>query len=379
MATEMKSAKNNKKTKRLVWKSFTKKEYLQAATEMVHFSAKTVNSNALPFGIRLSINVKINLPYVAASLVNRNDIPMDYTRNIGKPSTMVKQINAVRHNTLNEFEQVPQADIDDISECYAILDSGYEPEDSVSIRLRQIILQNAAGNDVSASPLPCAGLSVLINKRIKEELDYENPLNADGIRKNEKHFFRRKRAYLGTGGANPQNVGLNIRAMQKPLMFGVPMMNERSRELKKAWAIYHKGITIQLNTALLTEFVLWQKGLLSSHFDIQPSDMDIQKRITEFLVAITHDFMARAATIEKLLRDNIEKLPDKKMCLSTLPFIKQALLDSSLRTMEWRREFADYLHTEIISQYVWVNKKRIALEAGKHETANWMGIIEGAL
>jgi hypothetical protein len=382
--TPLASGKKKKSAQKLAWRSFTKEEYRQTAVEMVHFSAKTVNSNTLPFGIRLGIDIKLNLPYVAASTMNRLSIPMDYivcsnTKGSGK-SIRMKQINAARSGVFDEFESIPpQTEVDTILDACSILNSDYESEDSVGIRLRQIILQDMDGNDIAATPLPCAGLSSLINKRIDEEFNFENPLDNKGVRKNEKHFIRRKRAYLGIGGTNPQNVGLNVRSIQKPLIFKIPAMSNRSRQLKQAFSAYHKGIEIKPDITILTEFIIWQRRLLNSYFDIQPSNMDIHNKNVEFLTAMTSEFMARAAIIEKLLRDNIEKLPDQQICSSNLSFRDQCLLNSSLRTMEWRREFADYFHTQIISEYVWIEKKKVSLERGKHETAHWIGIIEEAL
>jgi hypothetical protein len=366
--------------KKLVWKSFTINEYQKTAMEMVHFSAKAVNSNTLPFGIRLGTNVNLALPYIAVSSIDRSNVPMDYTKNIGAPSIMSKQINAARLKSLDRFEQVPQVNIDSIMACTEILNSGYEPEDSVGIRLRQIILQDAYDHDIAVTPLPCAGLSTLINQRINEEYERENPVNDEGHRPNEKGFIRRKRAYLGVGGANPQNVGLNVRSMQKPLMFRVPMLDEYSREMRQALSIYYKGFPIKPKISILKAFILWRENLLERHFAITPSDLDVRTKEAEFLIAITNEFMARAASAGKLLHDNLEKLPDKLMCSSELPFIQQALLDVTLRTMEWRREFADFFHSKIIGQRVWIGTKKIALKnAGKHETASWISLIEGAL
>ncbi len=94
----------------------------------MHFSAKTVNSNSLPFGIRLADDIYLDLPYVAVSTIaNRNDIPLDYQGGAQK-ITKPKQINAVRHNRLAEFDFVPKTDRQAIKDCVTTLAIAYEPE-----------------------------------------------------------------------------------------------------------------------------------------------------------------------------------------------------------------------------------------------------------
>ena len=370
-----KKGTQKKQTKKEVWKSFTADEYQQAAKEMVHFSAKSVNSNTPAFGIRLDKSLNLDLPYVAASTMERTYVPMDYTKNVGKRATVVKQINAIRHQKSEQFQNIPQADIEAILACNQTLDLGYLSENSVGIRLRQIILQDANGNDVAATPLPCAGLSALINGRLDEEYETENPMDSEGNRKNVTRFIKRKRVYLGIGGANPQNVGLNVRAMQKTLIFKVPIANI-SPDMRQVLAIYYKGIPIKPNKKILSEFIRWQGQVLERNFKVKPSSLDISEKENDFLIKITRDFLINAEKKVNLLKKHIEKLPDKKICSAKLPFIQQALLDSSLRTMEWRREFSRKMYAEIKDTLVWVNHEQMALQ---NSHLDWLDVIEGVL
>ena len=380
-----KKSRPAKKIRQYAWKTFSSAEYQQAAQEMVHFSAKTVNSNTISFGIRLSADRKLDLPYVAASTIDRTHLPMDYTKNIGKPSTAVKQINAARHNRLTEFEPVPEMDQQAIKDCAATLAMAYEPEAAVGIRLRQIILQDANGNDIAATPLPCAGLSTLINARIQEESERENSADEKSKRSKDNHFIRRKKGYLGVGGSNPQNVGLNVRAMQKPLLFKAPSIIEAgSQQLRQALAIYYKGIThtssrFKLNTQLLSKFIVWRQQHLARYFIGNPTNLYAREQESHFLIRLTQDFMYQIAAIQQLLQNNLAELPEQRMYSSALPMLDQALLDSSLRDMQWRRDFAAWLHRRILNQSVWVDEKKQNLGESIHATAYWIGIIEGVL
>lgn len=380
-----KKSRQAKKAKQYAWKTFSPAEYQQAAQEMVHFSAKTVNSNTTAFGIRLANDRKLDLPYVAASTIDRTHLPMDYTKNIGKPSTAVKQINAVRHNRLTEFDFVPVTDQQAIKACATTLATVYETEAGVGIRLRQIILQDANGNDIAATPLPCAGLSTLINARIQEEWGRENPVDEQGKPSKDNGFIRRKKAYLGVGGSNPQNVGLNVRAMQKPLLFSAPCMTEQgSQQLRQALAIYHKGVThpysrFKLNVHILSAFIVWRQQHSAKYFVSNSTNLDAREQESQFLINLTKDFMHQIAAIQQLLQNYLAKLPEKRMYSPTLPMLDQALLDSSLRDMQWQRDFAAWLHRRILNQSVWLDEKKQNLGESIHATAYWIGIIEGAL
>lgn len=361
------------------WKSFSFQEYFQAAEEMVHFSAKVVNSNTPAFGIRLSSAVLLDLPYIAASALDRTSMQMEYTKFSPSLSRAVKQINAVRINQLHQFESVPPAEIEYILSLNELLSSGYVPNASfVGVRLRQIILQDENGNDISATPLPCTGFSLLLNERINDEFNRENQKNGDGKRINEKGFIRRNRVYLGVGGSKPHNVALNARAMQKPLIFMVPSPG-KSPEIRKAWGAYYKGIPIRPNLKILKKFIQWQEKELFMGFDRIVSDLQIREREAKFLTDLTKDILSRADTVEKLLHANIENLPDLAPYSPTLPFVQQALLNRPLRTMAWRREFSTLLYSEIIGQYVYINQEKKSLEATLQNTKHWIGIIEEAL
>ena len=112
----------------------------------------------------------LELPYVAAITMDRTNIPLDYPY-FNSDDSSIKQIHAVMNDKFENLELPTVIDNEAIKSCQSVLDSAssLQPEMLVDIRLRQIILQNEFGEDVAATPLPCAGLSVLINKRIDEK------------------------------------------------------------------------------------------------------------------------------------------------------------------------------------------------------------------
>ncbi len=219
----------------------------------------------------------------------------------------------------------------------------------------------------------------------QEESERENSADEQSKGSRDNHFIRRKKGYLGVGGANSQNVGLNVRAMQEPLLFKVPSIKEAdSQQLCLAWAIYHKGITnsgsrFKLNTHILREFIVWRQQYLARYFVSNPTNLYAREQESHFLIRLTQDFMHQIAAIQQLLKNHLPKLPEQRMYSPDLPMLDQALLDNSLRDMRWRCDFAAWLHRCILNQSVWVNEKKQSLAEGIHTTTHWINIIERAI
>ena len=62
------------------WKAYPPETYRHAIAELVHFSSKTVNSNAALVGVRLSPDDALDAPYVSArTLMARGvSLSLDY-------------------------------------------------------------------------------------------------------------------------------------------------------------------------------------------------------------------------------------------------------------------------------------------------------------
>lgn len=172
------------------WSEFPLEQYQQEASRLVHFSGKTVNSNAPACGVRIERDGGLDLPLVGVRtlLADGVSVLLDYTQNAGKTATVVKQMRLA--DSGEAPETVPEEQIQVIRRVVAEATvSAYEEgADWVSPRLRQILLPKGEGQYVAVSPLGSGGLSALLNKKLA------------AMPERRKKF---RHALLGIGGSNP--------------------------------------------------------------------------------------------------------------------------------------------------------------------------------
>ena len=84
-------AKNEK-----LWKAYPPETYCNTIAELVHFSSKTVNSNAALAGVRLASDDALDAPYVSArTLMARGvSLSLDYGKGGAAVAGICKQVNA---------------------------------------------------------------------------------------------------------------------------------------------------------------------------------------------------------------------------------------------------------------------------------------------
>ena len=358
----------NKPEKTKTWKRFSPEVYGKTIAGLIHFSAKTVNSNTPSYGVRLGTEDRLDLPYVAVSTMHAAAIPADYDKNAGSIATVVAQVSAVIEDSLGDFESVPQADLDAIRTAQSVLQNRFElPSSRVGMRLRQVIVQDETGADVVLTPLQCAGFGVVLEKRIDEELSSE-PAG---------QHFRRPRGYLGTGGANPQNVGRHVRSMTRPLWFDAP---EEVMEIRKALATHFRGISLRVPVPIISEYNDWRQALLRAHRGIMPADMDARGRETEFLRRMVGAVLERGDEASALLDRHLDRLPGTVKTPETMDSVMRGLLEPSLRdNSQWVRDFANKMVLEIIDSKVRINGALHGLGIGQIESVGWVRIIEDLL
>jgi hypothetical protein len=362
-----KKAGKKKPEKKKSWTAFSPAVYGDTMVGLIHFSAKTVNSNTPSYGVRLGAQDRIDLPYVALSTMQADAIPADYDKNAGKIATVVAQVSAVIEGKLDDFESVPEADVQTIRAAQpALLTRFALPSSRVGMRLRQVIVQDAAGADIALSPLHSAGFSAVLESRIEAELNARP----------ESEQFRRARGYLGTGGANPQNVGRHVRAMTRPLWFDAPT---EDMGIRKAMAMHFRGISLRVPAPILAEFNSWRQALLRAHHGAMPSDLELRSAEVAFLRRMVDAVLERGAQASALLDRYVERLPGATKTAQTLAPLKRGLLDSSLRNRDWKREFATKMQIEIIESKVFVNGAWQSQGIGQLESQRWIGIIEDML
>ncbi|MDP1606303.1 MAG: hypothetical protein Q8L93_06640 [Rhodocyclaceae bacterium] len=365
----IKEPKAKKAPERKVWKSFGHETYQEVMHGLVHFSAKTTNSNTPPCGIRLGVDKKVTLPYLAVSTLA--SVPVDYsttgTDSINK--SVFKQIAAlIEGNAHDLFDGIPPGEAEEIQTLLGeILSSPFEMGTAtLGMRLRQVIVQDALGNDLAFTPLQSAGFSRLLNDRIR----FKQDANKDERKRYWQHGF------LGVGGSRPDNVGRYAGVMSRPLFFAAPADN---RDTRAAYAIHHRGISLKPPHELLVGYVRWRKQILSVAGGAMPSDAASREKEADFIREIVTIIVARAESASQQLEAAADQLPGENLLASDMDGLMRGLITPSERTTDWKRELAQRLHREIIDAKVHVNGEWQTMGVGEYESARWVSLIEEAL
>lgn len=250
-------AKNEK-----LWKAYPPETYRNTIAELVHFSSKTVNSNAALAGVRLASDDALDAPYVSArTLMARGvSLSLDYGKGGAAVAGICKQVNAVVRG--NPFAEAASSEerlaIEDAmtGACSSAFSVGVEHVDH---RLRQILIpkEGAEGGYVSMTPMTAGGICELLFEKDNGLVPRHNaaceeegkrtgkPENGEEVGNAPRMKMRKLRqAQFGIGGSNPQNVGGLVRVMQRPLFVDAP----RSADgLRAAFSLYYKGISIDFS------------------------------------------------------------------------------------------------------------------------------------
>lgn len=199
--------------------------FINVLEESVHFSFKTINSNIEKGGIRLNKQQILDLPYLSArTLLNENFlIPTDYQANAGKTASYFKVVKAAMLNDdISSEEAEFQQQVEQLKPyIQSIFNAPYQAGiEDIDIRMRQLLIPKN-GEYVSLSPLTAVGVNYLINQEV-------DTINIARKEKNSE-FNGIQTAVFGIGGANPQNVGSLVRAMQRPITLSTPQASEKIR------------------------------------------------------------------------------------------------------------------------------------------------------
>jgi hypothetical protein len=366
MAKKMKA---KKAPERKAWKSFGLETYQEVMHGLVHFSAKTTNSNTPACGIRLGADKKVSLPYLAVSTLG--SVPVDYTSTgtNGINVTVVAQIAAaIEGNAFELFDGIQPDEAEEIRILSdEILATPFESgTGTLGMRLRQVIVQDAMGNDLAITPLQSAGFSSVLDSRLR--------LKQDANPDERKRYWQR--GFLRVGGSNPQNVGRYVRAMNRPLFFAAPAENQDTRA---AYAIYYRGISLKPPHELLVNYIRWRKQMQSAAGGVMPSDSALREKEADFIREILKVITARAEAARQQLEAAADQLPGGNLLADDLGGLMRGLLMPTERTTEWLHEFAQRLHREILDAKVHVFGEWQTMGVGEYESARWVSIIEEAL
>lgn len=322
------------------WVEFPLEHYQQEASQLVHFSGKTVNSNVPACGVRVGGDGGLDLPLVGVRTLLADGIaaPLDYTQNAGKTATLVKQMRLADSGEASET--VPADQLADIRRVVAEATvSAYEEgTDWVSPRLRQLLLPRDQGEYVAVTPLGCGGLSALLNQKLA------------ALPERKRQF---RHALLGIGGSNPQNVGALVREeMRNPLLFSSPRENPLAR---RVLAIHYKGVSLGLPHRPLEDYHLWRERQLRDHDGVMPSTMDLRQQEAEFIGDIARTVSLRGQRARELLESNRGLLPlapdaDSLLSPELKDSVVRGLIEPDARSADWAYEFGRRLARAIASE-----------------------------
>ena len=321
------------------WVEFPLEHYQQAASQLVHFSGKTVNSNVPACGVRISQEGGLDLPLVGVRtlLADGALVPLDYTQNAGKTATLVKQMRLADSGAVPET--VPAAQIQAIQRVVAETTvSAYEEgTDWVSPRLRQLLLPRDQGDYLAVTPLGCGGLSTLLNQKLAALPE-------------RKSQFRH--ALLGIGGSNPQNVGALVREMRNPLLFFAPSGNPVER---RVLALHYKGVSLSLPRRPLEAYCRWRERQLQKQAGVMPSTRDLRQQEAELMGDIARVVNQRGQRARALLDANRGLLPvtpdaDSLLSPQLKDSVVRGLIEPTERNADWAFELGRRLARAIAAE-----------------------------
>jgi hypothetical protein len=365
------------------WRPFTEEQYRDVIGHLVHFSTKTINTNAKPTGIRLDPADTTPSRYLCASsaLASGYTLPLDYLTNSGPTATISKQLSQVLNDGLPD-----DADPDSVALIRRLYDEACNSplltgNEKVSPRLRQLLLPCDDGSYVAITPITSSGLTAAVNERTKANRarwrDTQDKHNSD--------ICRLKTAYLGLGGANPVNIGrlANNWLLQYPLFFSAP---HNDQSVTQQYLAAHRGVRPLLNRAIMVEI---RDSLLpiQQHSNGElPSNLKTRNTADQLIVRLVGSLLQRAentreeairiigpaeadAATETNTEDNRRTLQDRWGHLSN---VQQGLLEPELRSKAWREELAAEM-VSAIDGYPYPDEgKRGSLSLGRQ----WLNRIE---
>lgn len=329
-----------KTTPQKEWQDFSLELYQQEAAKLVHFSGKTINSNVPPCGVRLTRDNALDLPLVGVRtlLADGVMVALDYTQNAGKTATVVNQMRSA------ESGQTPDTVDDEHKQAIqrvvaqATVSAYEKGTDEVSPRLRQLLLPKGPGDYIAVTPLGSSGFSAVLNQKLAAQPEFG------------KRF---KRAWLGIGGSNPQNVGVRslVQEMRNPLLFKAPVDNPHAR---RVLSIYFKGISLGLPYRALVAYRQWYEPLIEKNKGVMPSTMDIRQQEAALIGDIARVIQLRGQQARELLAAHRHLLPTANTDSLLSPDFKddvvRGLIEPEARDAGWGHRCGKKLARDIAAE-----------------------------
>lgn len=272
-------AKKPKVEKKDEWVAVNREKCRELAVMAVHYSFKTVNSNAPQGGIRLSVERALSIPYLCGRSALSGGISVDYQGNAAN-SGIFKQIAWVKED--NENCDIPAEDAAFIrSEILPLMEGDAEfNTDCLDARMVQILLPRN-GSYVSITPITAAGFAEKINAAVSGHNDLAKT-EKENVRADKLTLRRIAQGFIGIGGIKSLNVGRLAGEMTTPIYFDAP---KEQLGLKRAFAIYHKGIDIKIPAHLINEYVEMRSGWLKVGMNERYQESGIFVRMAEAVLS----------------------------------------------------------------------------------------------
>jgi hypothetical protein len=356
------------------WEALPDEAFTESWEEGVHFSFRYVNSQ-FGGGVRLAAAAPLDLPYLCVQTIGAQNVEIDYCSS----HNAMRQIKAIELGKLEEtYHGAPSTSIAHIEWLLAQDLTHAEVRcDELPIRLRQIIVQKASGEDIVLTPLSSAGLFKTILDRLYPRKDEQqedaeedvesvspNALQSEEMKAPAKRGVRR--SFLNIGGSNRVNVGLMhlVSAVRRPVWFSAPRENN---EIRRAYALYFQGVNLRVSGVALRDFAAWRRHVslsVAAHLPMHRVDGDVQMNFVRDLVQPVIERAAAARTTLLAMQDVLPAAQVKPLLESllkkdsaatvvslvspTLPRHMLALLDTNMRYAGWKDNCAYEIYMTLI-------------------------------
>lgn len=355
------------------WKPFPSKTYGAEIARGVHLSIKGINTNATPCGVRLGAGSGRRLPYVSLvrAIADGHRFPLDYTANRGSVATVFKQAaNIAGWESTLPHREAPHEEQEAIKAAVKkAFATDYVEEDTakpISPRARQLLFPDGNGGYVSLIPLAAPVFAGHLKDRW---FAYIKSLPDDAAARRRAHWVRF--AYMGFGGANPQNAGRLIRQMQAPFLFRGPTEDPM---IRRAYALHFRGVSLRLPRDRMESYRDWRHSF--SNGRRVPTDMQLRQEEAKHVKAIGRALLERGEWAHALLQRYRDYLPipadANTLVASEADPAARGLTDPAWRDQEWPRRFAETV-AHHIGNYLFPDGTTLGLDApALRELAHWL-------
>jgi hypothetical protein len=337
-----KPTKAPKPEKQNDWKPLTPRAVRERLAASVHFSSKSVNTNARAAGVRISADARLDQPLIGLVTTALNRRVVDYLEG-GGPGSMLSRCASVIEGTVDtDYKAVPPEQVALVREHAPVLDQHAEVGTGViDARLRQVLFpsRSSLSGYLALTPLHSSVFSAHLRKTLQAEIDH---------RAEAEDASHRTRTKIKVGGANPQNAGRRslITAMQRPLVFGAP---REDQGLRTAYALFYKSTPVRglVQRKTLAELAAWREGNRGASGRIE-STATLRQEEHDLLTRIAHEAMTSLEEKRELLAPYVDQLGG--WASEDLEDFDRALLDKEMRSRSWVRQFASRL-LRIVESY----------------------------